>query len=105
MHRRNLAVRPCKLTDKQPLWTIGIGGGALLVLVFIVIWLCKNVKLVIQRASLDCSSSELEKGSIYFGVPLFSYSQLVEATANFDHSRELGTGGYGIVYYGKLNHT
>ncbi|KMT01507.1 hypothetical protein BVRB_9g215120 [Beta vulgaris subsp. vulgaris] len=81
---------------------LGIGGGALLVLVFIVIWLCKNVKLVIQRASLDCSSSELEKGSIYFGVPLFSYSQLVEATANFDHSRELGTGGYGIVYYGKL---
>ncbi|XP_021753203.1 LEAF RUST 10 DISEASE-RESISTANCE LOCUS RECEPTOR-LIKE PROTEIN KINASE-like 1.2 [Chenopodium quinoa] len=83
---------------------LGLGiGGALLVLIAIIgFWHRKKLKCVTQSDSLDCSASELEKGSIYFGVSLFSYSELVEATANFDHSKELGRGGFGIVYYGKL---
>ncbi|KAL2937294.1 LEAF RUST 10 DISEASE-RESISTANCE LOCUS RECEPTOR-LIKE PROTEIN KINASE-like 1.1, partial [Bienertia sinuspersici] len=50
----------------------------------------------------SCIASELDKGSIYFGVALFSYSELADATANFDRSNELGNGGFGVVYYGKL---
>ncbi|XP_042970197.1 LEAF RUST 10 DISEASE-RESISTANCE LOCUS RECEPTOR-LIKE PROTEIN KINASE-like 1.3 [Carya illinoinensis] len=46
--------------------------------------------------------SDLEKGSTYFGAHIFSYEELEEATDNFDSSRELGDGGFGKVYYGKL---
>uniref|UniRef100_A0A1J3HF73 non-specific serine/threonine protein kinase n=1 Tax=Noccaea caerulescens TaxID=107243 RepID=A0A1J3HF73_NOCCA len=38
--------------------------------------------------------------STYFGVQVFSYEELEEATENF--SRELGDGGFGTVYYGVL---
>ncbi|KAL3719449.1 hypothetical protein ACJRO7_004415 [Eucalyptus globulus] len=46
--------------------------------------------------------SDLEKGSTYFGVKVFEYVELEEATKNFDPSRELGDGGFGTVYYGEL---
>ncbi|KAI8539065.1 hypothetical protein RHMOL_Rhmol09G0152500 [Rhododendron molle] len=49
------------------------------------------------------SKEDLEEGSAYFfGIPVFSYSELKEATHNFDPSKELGDGGFGTVYYGKL---
>ncbi|CAN4121788.1 unnamed protein product [Withania somnifera] len=43
--------------------------------------------------------------SKYFGfqVPVFTYAELKEATNNFNPSNELGDGGFGTVYYGKLN--
>ncbi|KAK4279847.1 hypothetical protein QN277_011558 [Acacia crassicarpa] len=40
--------------------------------------------------------------SFYFGVQVFSYDELEEATKNFDPSMELGDGGFGVVYYGTL---
>ncbi|XP_060212236.1 LEAF RUST 10 DISEASE-RESISTANCE LOCUS RECEPTOR-LIKE PROTEIN KINASE-like 1.1 [Lycium barbarum] len=48
---------------------------------------------------------DLEVESRYFGfqVPVFSYAKLKEATNNFDPSNELRDGGFGTVYYGKLN--
>lgn len=64
-----------------------------------VFWHRKKLKFVLSRSA---SHDLLEEGSIYFSVPRFSYSELVEATANFDRSKELGNGGYGIVYYGKF---
>lgn len=52
--------------------------------------------------SYPTSKSEIGGGSTYFGAYLFSYAELEEATDNFDPSRELGDGGFGAVYYGKL---
>ncbi|XP_045807574.1 LEAF RUST 10 DISEASE-RESISTANCE LOCUS RECEPTOR-LIKE PROTEIN KINASE-like 1.1 [Trifolium pratense] len=43
-----------------------------------------------------------ENGTVYFKIPLFSYKELEEATNNFHHANQLGSGGFGIVYYGKL---
>ena len=45
-------------------------------------------------------SSSVQTSS-YFGVQLFTYTELEEATNNFDPSKELGDGGFGTVYYGK----
>ncbi|KAK4800560.1 hypothetical protein SAY86_021047 [Trapa natans] len=53
--------------------------------------------------SYPSSNSDLEKGSTYFGVQVFSYEELEEATHNFDPARELGDGGFGTVYYGELH--
>lgn len=45
------------------------------------------------------SISNLANRSVYYGVQVFSYEELEEATDNF--SRELGDGGFSTVYYGK----
>ncbi|CAN7129659.1 unnamed protein product [Brassica rapa subsp. narinosa] len=50
--------------------------------------------------SLLPSISYITNASTYFGVQVFSYEELEEATENF--SRELGNGGFGTVYYGVL---
>ncbi|KAL6529930.1 hypothetical protein OROMI_028575 [Orobanche minor] len=42
-------------------------------------------------------------GSTYFGVQVFCYAELEEATHNFDPCRVLGDGGFGMVYYGVLS--
>ncbi|KAL0713009.1 hypothetical protein Bca4012_019987 [Brassica carinata] len=49
---------------------------------------------------LPSVSTNLANRSVYFGVQVFSYEELEEATQNF--SRELGNGGFGTVYYGVL---
>ncbi|KAK7841046.1 leaf rust 10 disease-resistance locus receptor-like protein kinase-like 1.1 [Quercus suber] len=49
------------------------------------------------------SRSEVEGGSVYFGVPVYSYSELEEATNYFDIEKELGNGGFGTVYHGYVD--
>ncbi|KAL8159005.1 hypothetical protein V2J09_000542 [Rumex salicifolius] len=46
--------------------------------------------------------SDLENGDSFHGVNLFHYDHLEEATDYFSPSKELGEGGFGIVYHGKL---
>ncbi|XP_057447008.1 LEAF RUST 10 DISEASE-RESISTANCE LOCUS RECEPTOR-LIKE PROTEIN KINASE-like 1.2 isoform X5 [Lotus japonicus] len=55
-----------------------------------------------RSLSSDLSLNDTEKGSRYYGVHLFTYTELEEATNNFDSSKELGEGGFGTVYFGKL---
>lgn len=52
--------------------------------------------------SKSYSRSDTEKGSAYLGVHVFTYKELEQATNYFDSSKELGDGGFGTVYYGKL---
>uniref|UniRef100_A0A2N9FLH2 Protein kinase domain-containing protein n=1 Tax=Fagus sylvatica TaxID=28930 RepID=A0A2N9FLH2_FAGSY len=56
----------------------------------------------LQRLDIPIHPQD-QKWSVYFGVPVFSYSELLEATKNFDIEKELGDGGFGTVYHGKLS--
>ncbi|CAL5210005.1 unnamed protein product [Lathyrus oleraceus] len=47
-------------------------------------------------------NQDSENGTVYFKIPLFSYKELEEATNNFHQANQLGSGGFGIVYYGRL---
>lgn len=77
----------------------GVGLILLSSVVIFSIWRCKRGKSDSTQFHRD-----LQVESKYFGfqIPVFTYAELNEATNNFDPSNELGDGGFGTVYYGKL---
>ncbi|KAL8463355.1 hypothetical protein ACS0TY_034133 [Phlomoides rotata] len=85
------------------------GGAGVLLLLSITYIICKRKKLSEARkylrsrnmSSYPSTISDIE-GGFYFGIPVFSYTELEEATNKFDPSKELGDGGFGTVYHGNL---
>nr|GMD26672.1 LEAF RUST 10 DISEASE-RESISTANCE LOCUS RECEPTOR-LIKE PROTEIN KINASE-like 1.1 [Ipomoea batatas] len=91
-------------SKRKPIPIIVSGTLALIVvsMAIFLVWQHKNGRK--GRYSRNTSSdptSDLERGrSRLFGILVFSYSELEEATRNFDPSKELGDGAFGTVYYG-----
>ncbi|KAJ0648356.1 putative protein kinase RLK-Pelle-WAK-LRK10L-1 family [Helianthus annuus] len=80
-----------------------VGSALILMLSFVIfiIWRhCKSNPL--SYVSSKNKSPNLEDISLSCGVYFYSYKELEDATQNFDPSHELGDGGFGAVYYGKL---
>ncbi|XP_028757866.1 LEAF RUST 10 DISEASE-RESISTANCE LOCUS RECEPTOR-LIKE PROTEIN KINASE-like 1.1 [Neltuma alba] len=91
---------------------IGVPSATVVIIIGLVVIILRNKRrdksLGSQNQSRTIESDNthsnviLEGRHIYFKFPVFSYEELEEATNKFDQSRELGSGGFGTVYYGKL---
>ncbi|XP_059434527.1 LEAF RUST 10 DISEASE-RESISTANCE LOCUS RECEPTOR-LIKE PROTEIN KINASE-like 1.1 [Corylus avellana] len=101
---------PEKENHTKPI-AIGLGVGCPGIIIICAFFIMRHYyktkyassNMLAKNANSDPSSRpDLEGGSLYFGVPVYSYNDLEEATNNFDTEKELGDGGFGIVYYGKL---
>ncbi|KAL5828232.1 hypothetical protein ACOSQ4_020029 [Xanthoceras sorbifolium] len=84
---------------------LGIGGTIVLIVAALSIFIKQRRKKgkyaspnlhSRNTSSYPSSKSDMEEG---LGVPIFSYSELAEATSNFNHEKELGDGGFGTVYH------
>ncbi|KAI7986696.1 LEAF RUST 10 DISEASE-RESISTANCE LOCUS RECEPTOR-LIKE PROTEIN KINASE-like 1.2 [Camellia lanceoleosa] len=87
----------------------GAGVGTLLVVAIVfIIYHRRNKKYnatsswISQYTSHTSSMNDIEKEASYYGVQTFSYNELQKATNNFDSKKEVGDGGFGTVYQGKL---
>ncbi|KAK3442719.1 hypothetical protein EUGRSUZ_B02985 [Eucalyptus grandis] len=90
-------------------WKIGLGigiGSLAIILLSYMIYLKKNNSSLKSRlrnsTSHPQSNSDMEECNVSFEVPIFNSTELEEATNNFAASNELGDGGFGTVYYGKI---
>ncbi|KAJ0692886.1 putative protein kinase RLK-Pelle-WAK-LRK10L-1 family [Helianthus annuus] len=80
-----------------------VGSALILMLSFIIFIIWRHFKNnPLSYVSSKNKSPNLEDISLSCGVYFYSYKELEDATQNFDPSHELGDGGFGVVYYGKL---
>ncbi|XP_078174377.1 LEAF RUST 10 DISEASE-RESISTANCE LOCUS RECEPTOR-LIKE PROTEIN KINASE-like 1.2 isoform X2 [Carex rostrata] len=95
----------------KPKIGISVGVGGFLVACCFCLLLCKRKKLkwvsssslLLTRDTSDQYLNDLElAGSQMQFTQIFSYGELEEATDRFSPSKELGDGGFGAVYKGKL---
>ncbi|KAI8528676.1 hypothetical protein RHMOL_Rhmol12G0166000 [Rhododendron molle] len=59
-------------------------------------WIPRNISFS------PSSTTDPEQAGAIYGVHIFKYSELEKATGNFNSEKELGDGGFGTVYQGKL---
>ncbi|XP_057517223.1 LEAF RUST 10 DISEASE-RESISTANCE LOCUS RECEPTOR-LIKE PROTEIN KINASE-like 1.2 [Amaranthus tricolor] len=102
--------------DKRSNWGVfvlaGIGIGVCLLLSSLCLFIYRRkrkngaTKFLTHNKSYSPSTGgsnfDFLNGSTYFGVHVFTYRELEEATNHFNPSKELGEGGFGTVYHGKL---
>ncbi|KAG6396617.1 hypothetical protein SASPL_142772 [Salvia splendens] len=99
--------RSCRSYKERSRWLLpaAIFGGAVCLLVCMLIafliWQCKKRR---SKSGPQTPNSDIEESrSFYLGAKIFSYRELMVATDSFSSSKEVGDGGYGTVYYGKLS--
>ncbi|XP_076945692.1 LEAF RUST 10 DISEASE-RESISTANCE LOCUS RECEPTOR-LIKE PROTEIN KINASE-like 1.2 [Bidens hawaiensis] len=92
---------------------IGFGSAGFAIILMIVaffVWRRRNMKRRYYGSSYrsrnissyTSSMTDPEKDGTYHGVQVFKYRELEKATSHFDSRNELGDGGFGTVYQGKL---
>ncbi|KAJ4973022.1 hypothetical protein NE237_006196 [Protea cynaroides] len=85
----------------------GVGGILITCFIFFLIYYrhrCSGILFGLPKKRTPSSSLTPLSASIAscYGIHLFTYKELEEATDNFNSKQELGDGGFGTVYYGKL---
>ncbi|KAI9120186.1 hypothetical protein K1719_008834 [Acacia pycnantha] len=86
----------------------GLGLGILILALVLIIRRYKQKQSALSHVRLRSTNHypnnepDPDCGRLFFGVPIFSYNELQDATTNFNPSKKLGDGGFGCVYYGKL---
>ncbi|TKY69328.1 serine/threonine-protein kinase [Spatholobus suberectus] len=87
---------------------VGLSAGLLCIFMIGLLLYCKRKHSsssgLLQTRSTYSSPSlnpDVINSSVYYGVLLFSYKELEEATNRFDLNKQIGDGGFGTVYYGK----
>ncbi|KAF3431919.1 hypothetical protein FNV43_RR26655 [Rhamnella rubrinervis] len=94
-----------RMEEEIEVWTRFRIGSSGFVLIIFMLWRYKerHASKFLARSITDPQlNRDLEEASVYCGVPVFSYTDLQKATNNFDSEKELGDGGFGTVYHGKL---
>ncbi|XP_015882800.3 LEAF RUST 10 DISEASE-RESISTANCE LOCUS RECEPTOR-LIKE PROTEIN KINASE-like 1.2 isoform X2 [Ziziphus jujuba] len=92
---------------------IGVVAGLIGVLIMCMVFFIylrhirkRNAPIYVKSRDISSdtfsSVKDVENRSTYHGVHIFDYDELLKATDNFDSSKELGDGGFGTVYFGKL---